>query len=114
MLRTIIVSALLTTTVTAFAGQHYVEVWDPPEARGDSSLGVGHQHKPARKRVAPVKRATVRSKQRGMMKSVAAPVPTSAAPEQRRPTFDEIPRKRTPRGDVLRVHGDTMRVHVER
>lgn len=114
MLRTFIFSALLTTAVTAFAGPHYVEVWDPPEARGLSSSSVGSKHKLAKKRAAPTKRTAVRGKQHGVMKSVAAPLPASAASKHRVPTFDDIPRRRTPQGDVLRVRGNSMPIHVQR
>ena len=114
MLRTIILTTLLTTTATAFAGQRYVEVWDPPEARGSAPSNVVSQHRLAKKRAAPTKRTAVRGKQRGVMKSVAAPLPASPATERRVPTFDDIPRRRTPHGDVLRVHVGTMQAGVER
>lgn len=114
MLKAIVVSAFLTTAATASAGQHYVEVWNPPEAHGSTSSSVGREHKSSNKRVAPLKPAIGRAKPHVAMKSVAVPVPPPQGTERRVPTFDDIPRKRTPRGDVLRVHGDAKQVRVER
>lgn len=114
MLRSFILSALLTIAAMAFAGQHYVEVWNPSEAHGSVSPNTAREHKSPKKRQATAKRMSMRGKQRGLMKSVAAPLPASAATERRVPTFDDIPRRKTPQGDVLRVHGDVTQVHVQR
>jgi len=114
LLRTLIFSALLTIAGTAFAEQHYVEVCEPSEARSSAPSNGGSHHKLTKKRAAPTRRTAVRSKQHEVLKSVAAPLPTRPATERRVPTFDDIPRKRTPHGDVLRVHVGTMQARVQR
>ncbi len=40
--------------------------------------------------------------------------PTTGRQQRRVPTFDDIPRRRRPQGDVLRVRDDAMNVHVQR
>ncbi|WP_245637147.1 hypothetical protein [Burkholderia singularis] len=117
---------LFTFTSSTFAGEHYVEIWNPPEARA----GVTH-HEPAapaapaaqkpavkRKRAAPhvvdahIRRpsvptvARIAPKPRGL--DGASPRATPA------PSSPEIPRLFTPDGNVLRVGARGYRAGVVR
>lgn len=96
---------LLAVTSPAFAGEHYTEIWNPPEARG----GVHHDPAPAapkkHKRVVPrlveahMHHPAVAAAPKLTVKPRAidneAPRGTSGAPD--------IPRQFTPDGNVLRV-----------
>lgn len=113
LVKTLIFGALLTmSATTAYAGQHYVEVWNPPEARVTRPSNTAREHNPAKKRPQSLKLAPY-AKHRAVMKSVAAPLP-AVAPEDRVPTFNDIPRKRTPEGNVLRVNDRLTAVRVQR
>ncbi|PQV54875.1 hypothetical protein [Paraburkholderia sp. BL21I4N1] len=114
MFRFAILGALLLAFAsTAVAGEHYIEIWNPPEARlpQPSAIGKGiagktpllprHSSKAAPHRVAdPVVRSTPG-------KRVAD---TFKKPITRRPT--DIPRIITPEGNVLSVNytGSPVRV----
>ncbi|RKR31151.1 hypothetical protein [Paraburkholderia sp. BL17N1] len=103
---------LLAIAFPAFAGARYVEVWNPPEARGDTQ-----RVQPVRK--APKhRRASTRTGHSQLQhRIVAAPGPkASVAAVGRRtgePRYDDIPRQITPEGNVLRVGGRHAEVEVE-
>ncbi|AUT76717.1 hypothetical protein C2L64_48860 [Paraburkholderia hospita] len=99
----------------ALAGEHYIEVWNPTEARG---------------RMEPAHTARKTSKQRQRVSDplahershhrVVAAVPgpnASVANVGRRthePRYEDIPRQLAPEDNVLRVDGQHARTEVER
>ncbi len=98
---------LLAVTSPAFAGDHYVEIWNPPEARG----GAHHDMAPAvpkvpkqHKRVAPrLVDAGVRPPAVEAAKPLARPHAATPDTPRAAPGTPEIPRLFTPDGNVLRV-----------
>jgi hypothetical protein len=117
--------ALLYASLCAFpsaarAGEHYVEIWNPPEARlvkpatpGKSTAGkpalIAHtMPKAATRRVADplAKAAPIRQ-------PIRHPV-SEAARRSVTPSPADIPRIITPEGNVLRVSGGAMGVSVAR
>lgn len=97
----------------ALAGAHYVEVWNPLEAHGNIGLAQPVHKIPKRQSV------SVRPVQRRLHHRVAAVAPVqsaSIATVERRahePRYQDIPRKMTPEGNVLRVDGRNARAEVE-
>jgi len=98
----------------ALAGTHYLEVWNPPEAR-DEVQPVRPVGKAPRHRRASVHAA------RGQLRhriAAAAPGPKAsvAAVEHgaRAPRYEDIPRQLTPEGNVLRVDGRRAQARVDR
>ncbi|WP_207634651.1 hypothetical protein [Paraburkholderia hospita] len=95
----------LMTGSPALAGAHYVEVWNPPEAHGNFGAA-----QPAHK-IKERQPVSVRPVQRRLHHRVAAVAPVqnaSIATVERRahePRYQDIPRKMTPEGNVLRVDG---------
>ncbi len=101
---------LLACTSPAFAGDHYVEIWNPPEARG------GVHHGPAAAKAAKHKHVAPRLVDAGVRPPAleAAPKAGQSRPHaldrdlhRAAPGTPEIPRLFTPDGNVLRVgtHG---------
>ncbi|MCM2495090.1 hypothetical protein [Burkholderia glumae] len=101
---------LLACTSPAFAGDHYVEIWNPPEARG------GVHHDPAAAKAAKHKHVAPRLVDAGVRPPAleAAPKAGQSRPHaldrdlhRAAPGTPEIPRLFTPDGNVLRVgtHG---------
>lgn len=118
MTRTLICSLLcLAVMAPAIAGEHYVEVWNPPEARAHAPTmakpaAAVKAHKPLkRKRVSlgvphTAPRVVARVAPRAVApRAVVAPAAaqTSASSAKSTPSFDAIPRQITPEGNVLRV-----------
>ncbi|MBN3762332.1 hypothetical protein G3O01_16010 [Burkholderia sp. Ac-20365] len=107
--------AALITVSAACAGERYVEIWNPPEARGAAG---GHHDQPSRKgsnhEKADGRMAHRHSPRRVVVHAPFSAAPVRAASQASRPTFDDIPRQLTPEGNVLRVDGRTMRAKVER
>nr|WP_289814850.1 hypothetical protein [Paraburkholderia caribensis] len=101
----------------SIAGERYVEVWNPPEARGV----VGEHHvQPARKTPSH-RRTSAHVAHRRVPRYVVATAPlpatsmrSTASRATGRQTFDDIPRQITPEGNVLRVDGRHSRAEVER
>ncbi|ASL47754.1 hypothetical protein bAD24_III10185 [Burkholderia sp. AD24] len=106
---------LLAFASTAVAGEHYIEIWNPPEARlpQASSSGKGIAGK-----TPPIPRHASRATPR----RVADPVARSAAGKRVVDTFkkpiaprpNDIPRIMTPEGNVLRVNYTGSPVQVVR
>ena len=118
MTRTLICSLLcFAVVVPAIAGEHYIEVWNPPEARANAAAAAKpaaaavKPHKPLRrKRVSlgvshTVPRVVLRVAPRAVAPRAVAPAAaqTSASSAKSTPSFDAIPRQITPEGNVLRV-----------
>lgn len=97
---------------TAHAGERYLEVWNPPEAR---LAHRGIVHKPVQHhRLAFHPRHDVRRhKIVASIPTVARPAAESKTAGTPKPSFDDIPRQLTPEGNVLRVRG-SQRVEVQR
>ncbi|MPW22487.1 hypothetical protein GCT13_38130 [Paraburkholderia sp. CNPSo 3157] len=96
-----------------FAGEHYRQVWNPPEARG--MLHVQPDHKSPPHRRANVCIAHTRAHHRQVVATASVPKTpgASTASRARRPRFDDLPRQITPEGNVLRVGGRMARIEVE-
>lgn len=95
-----------TLGLSAGAPARYVEVWNPPEARASA---IPAKPKAVKRRHVSVPRVR---QVRPPAKVVSAPK-VRTAPHQGL-TYDDIPRKRTPEGNVLRVSGAHSRAHLER
>ncbi|MBC8749481.1 MULTISPECIES: hypothetical protein [Paraburkholderia] len=97
-----------------FAGARYVEVWNPPEARGDTQRVQPVRNAPKRRRASM---RTGRSQlQHRIVAAAPGPKASVAAVGHRtgEPRYDDIPRQITPEGNVLRVGGRHAEVEVER
>ncbi|MGF6760659.1 hypothetical protein P3T24_000971 [Paraburkholderia sp. GAS33] len=104
---------------TAAAGAHYVEVWNPPEARIASPVAA------AKSRVKPGKTALLarsmgkaaaphRIADRLSKASTTRRLGIDAAKKTTSPRFIDIPRILTPEGNVLQVSTGRMAVSVVR
>ncbi|REE19616.1 hypothetical protein B0G71_2718 [Paraburkholderia sp. BL27I4N3] len=100
---------------TAMAGEHYVEAWNPPEAR----VGKPHCAVVARRPVAS--RHIVPHAMKARTRTAPAPVGRLVAKSDRResvpahaPDMSEIPRQITPEGNVLRVSSRGVTPEVTR
>jgi hypothetical protein len=119
--RILICSALaVALMVPAFADARYIEIWNPPEARGHTS---SHAAVPApAKAVASIphkppkrKRVSARVEVRPMSRALApASMQPPAEAANAHPSYDRIPRQITPEGNVLRVTGRSAHVATER
>ncbi|OYD60463.1 UNVERIFIED_ORG: hypothetical protein BDU10_9831 [Burkholderia sp. CF145] len=98
----------------AFAGERYVEVWNPPEAHS-----AMHPRQPIYK-TPKHRRAGVRIAHHGLRHRGFAGTPgpkASVATVEHRahePRYEDIPRQMTPEGNVLRVDGRRAQAEVER
>jgi len=113
----------------AFGREHYIEVWNPPEARGgmapsQAALLAARKadRQAARHRRASLHMAHDVSHNAARRRTVAA-MPAPQAPQapvvtvERRtsePRYEDIPRQITPEGNVLRIDGRHAQVDVER
>lgn len=99
----------------ALASTHYVEVWNPPEARGRMEPAHRARKTPKQRQRVNDRLAHERSHHR-----VVAAVPgpnASVANVGRRthePRYEDIPRQLAPESNVLRVDGQNARAEVER
>jgi hypothetical protein len=117
MLRFLSVGAMLFAVASSVAAsEHYVEIWNPPEARlaqpagkykpksGKTALLSRNMAKAAPRRIAdPLAKAS-------QAKHTGGDVPKKAAS----PRFIDIPRIVTPEGNVLRVNDDRTPVYLMR
>lgn len=95
-----------TLGVSASAQARYVEMWNPPEARASA---IPAKAKAVKRRHVSVQHARP---SHPPAKVVATPK-VRPSPHQGL-TYDDIPRKLTPEGNVLRVSGAHSRAHLER
>lgn len=108
-------SILLAVASAASAGERYIEVWNPPEARA-TSTHAAPLHKPLSRR-RPVRQAV-----RFRARQIVAPVPKLVAKRSRpegelrapEPDVTDIPRQITPEGNILRVDSRQAGVGVWR
>jgi hypothetical protein len=107
----------LAITTPAFADAHYVEVWNPPEARGgvQPAYPVQSVHKAPLHRRASVHVAHSQLHHRVVAATPAAKASVAAVGRRaREPRYDDIPRQITPEGNLLRVDGRRAQAEVER
>jgi hypothetical protein len=106
---------LLACTSSALAGERYVEIWNPPEARGGVLQGKGAPKPAAHKRRVPHLLKT-RAHHMPATSAKLAIRPGAAGAEAQRgtPNASEIPRLITPEGNVLRVGTHDSHVEVVR
>jgi hypothetical protein len=109
-------AALLVVASTATAGEHYVEVWNPPEARIGQPAGKG---KPKVGKTALLSRgmgkvATRRIADPLAKASAGKHVASDGARKATNPRFIDIPRILTPEGNVLQVGTGHTSVYVVR
>ncbi|MBN3728801.1 hypothetical protein G3N92_32115 [Burkholderia sp. Ac-20379] len=99
---------LLAVASPAFAGDHYVEIWNPPESRGgahrdrdtQAALPKAQKHKHVAPRLVD---AGVRPPALETQKAITKPHVGEAATPHAAPGAPDIPRLFTPDGNVLRV-----------
>ncbi|HZZ10065.1 MAG TPA: hypothetical protein VFE79_05195 [Paraburkholderia sp.] len=99
---------------SAGASEHYVEVWNPPEARGGMPHRVKTSHKPGNHRhyaLRPAKAHVGAPAPRLMAKRRDLP---DAQPPGNGPDMSGIPRQITPEGNVLRVDSRGVTAEVTR
>jgi hypothetical protein len=95
---------LLAVTSAASAGERYIEVWNPPEARA-TAPHAAPLHKHLSRRHAAHQAVKFRARQ------IAAAVPKLVAKRSRpegalrapEPDVTDLPRQMTPEGNILRV-----------
>lgn len=106
---------LFAVASTGVAGEHYVEIWNPPEARAS----MPHRSTAARKQ-APGKRVgphavTVHARRAPVpVARLAAKTDTRDNVPAHAPDMSEIPRQITPEGNVLRVDSRGVTAEVTR
>ena len=106
---------LFAVASSGVAAEHYVEIWNPPEARASTPHRLSAARRPAPgKRVGP-HTVTVHARR------APAPVTKLAAKTETReiapahvPDMSEIPRQITPEGNVLRVDSRGATAEVTR
>ncbi len=95
---------LLTVASTGIAGEHYVEIWNPPEARASMPHRSAGARKPAAGRhVGPHAVAVHARRSPTAVTKLAAKTDTRENVPVHVPDMTEIPRQITPEGNVLRV-----------
>jgi hypothetical protein len=103
---------LLAVASTGVAGEHYVEIWNPPEARMQPTVNG----KPKPGKVALLSRHTSRATPRRVADPIAKSLANKHAGNGPRkaavPSAIDLPRIMTPEGNVLRVHDGGARVDV--
>lgn len=105
--------ASLMAASAAHAGERFVEVWNPPEARlGNPRVA----HEPVRhSRLAFHTHGNAeRPRPAASMSTVVKPTTASKTAGTPWQTFDDIPRQLTPEGNVLRVKGGYSQAEVVR
>ena len=105
---------LLAAASTGVAGEHYVEIWNPPEARMQPS-GNG-KPKPGKVAVLPphASNATPRRVADPVAKSLANTRAGNGPRKAVAPRATDLPRIMTPEGNVLRVNNGGALVEVFR
>ncbi len=106
---------LLACTSSAFAGERYIEIWNPPEARGGLHQGAGAPKSLTHKRRVPHFVKTRAHRPPTTATNLAVKQGAAGAGTRRvSPDMSEIPRLITPEGNVLRVDAHDSHVEVVR
>ncbi|VVD30848.1 conserved exported protein of unknown function (plasmid) [Paraburkholderia dioscoreae] len=99
----------------AFAGERYIEIWNPPEARGGLLQGAGVPKSLTHKRRVPHLLKTRAHRTPTTATRLAVKAGAAGAGTRRvTPDVSEIPRLITPEGNVLRVDARDSYVEVVR
>ncbi|SAL07226.1 hypothetical protein AWB78_08483 [Caballeronia calidae] len=107
-------AVLVALTSTATAGQHYVEVWNPPEARSNMPGVSSQSHKSLARRHARMKASPGSNVKHGVRAAATSWYARAAGRPHARPTFNDIPRQITPEGNILRVSDSSGSVALQR
>jgi hypothetical protein len=107
---------LLAVASTAFAGEHYVEIWNPPEARLGQPVA---KCKPKSGKTALTTHGMTKAMPRRVADPLAKPATTrrtvgNGPTKTLAPRSVDIPRITTPEGNVLRVNNGGTPVQVVR
>lgn len=106
---------LLACTAPAFAGDRYIEIWNPPEARGGLLQGAGATNSLTHKRRVPhLLKARAHRTPTTATRFAVKQGPAGAGTRRFTPDVSEIPRLITPEGNVLRVDAHDSYVEVMR
>ncbi|RDK01719.1 hypothetical protein DLM46_15230 [Paraburkholderia lacunae] len=106
---------LLACTSSAFAGERYIEIWNPPEARGGLLQGAGAPKSPAHKRRVPhLVKARAHRMPTTTTKLAVKQGAAGAGTRRVTPDMSYIPRQITPEGNILRVDAHDSHVEVAR
>lgn len=117
MLRVLGVSAALFVLGSAArASEHYVEIWNPPEARLAKPTAPGKSHAG---KTALIAHNMAKASPHKVADPLAKATPvkhagSDLARKSAAPSAGDLPRIITPEGNVLRVSGGTMPVSVAR
>jgi len=117
MLRFVSAAALLLAVAsTAVAGEHYVEIWNPPEARIGQPVG---KCKPRTGKTALLSHGMTKAAPRRIADPLAKAsagkhAGNDASKKATNPRFIDIPRIVTPEGNILQVSAGHMPVSVLR
>jgi hypothetical protein len=104
---------LLVATSEAYAAG-YREVWNPPEARG-GARHIQSAHKPVKHMRASPNLARTKARHIAEARVTMRPERASrSTSETGQSNFDDIPRRITPEGNVLRFDGGHVRAEVQR
>jgi hypothetical protein len=116
MLRFLGASAfLLTVASTVSAAEHYVEVWNPPEARsGAPHAKLSHKQSMHRHAAPRAVKYQVQRTPMPMPKLIAKQRGTQDGLRTTAPDLTDIPRQITPEGNILRVDSRKAYVGVSR
>ncbi|EIF31639.1 hypothetical protein BCh11DRAFT_07169 [Burkholderia sp. Ch1-1] len=116
MLRFLGLGALLLTVVsTVSAGERYVEVWNPPEARADAPPAkLSHKQSIHRHSASRTVKYHARSARAPAPKLIAKQREIPADSRTATPDLTDIPRQITPEGNILRVDSRQAYVGVSR
>jgi hypothetical protein len=108
---------LLVMASTVSAGERYIEIWNPPEARL-AQPSTGCRQSSGCKPAAPSRHSPKATPRRVADAAAKSPAPRRAVAERARkqasPQAVELPRIITPEGNVLRVNDSEARVRVVR
>lgn len=109
---------LLAFASPAFAGDHYVEIWNPPEARGGLHDRPAERKPVKHKHVAGSRNVDARAHRQAppvtRLKVGQRALPADNTAPRVTPDPNEIPRQITPEGNILRVGSRGRSVEVVR
>ncbi|WP_454825054.1 hypothetical protein [Paraburkholderia xenovorans] len=116
MLRFLGIGVLLLTVVsTVSAGERYVEVWNPPEARVDAPRAkLPHKQSMHRHTAPRAVKYRARSTPAPTRKLIAKQREIPADSRTATPDLTDLPRQITPEGNILRVDSRQAYVGVSR
>jgi hypothetical protein len=108
-------SVVMALATAAAAGERYVEIWNPPEARNRAHELNSQARKPIKRRhvnTSVLRTLPPTAKHRASATAFSGRPP--AIEPRVRPTFDDIPRRITPEGNISRVSHGTASIDRHR